>query len=64
MIETIGHEILIGTNTGILTDNGTYTTPKKGNGLINKLNKSAVVDSIDINGKITGISYKKYVSSP
>ena len=50
-----GGTILVGTSLGMLTDNGTYMAVGSRGGIINELDKKAVVSAIDVGGEINGI---------
>jgi hypothetical protein len=50
--ETDGGQVLAGTSLGMLTDGGTYLSTNKNRGTINRLDKSATVEAIDVGGSV------------
>lgn len=52
MLETKNKKVIVGTNLGLITDNGTYLNSDKNTAIINAMNKSATVEYIDIGGTV------------
>lgn len=56
IIETGENSVFVGTSIGMLTDRGSYISQNKHGGIINVLDKQAVVEAIDVNGEIEGVN--------